>query len=165
MKYWNIPIGKSFDSFDIQITLVSVHLHNVWFLKSLLKATCIVLFANIVKRFLFSAFTESAIIITSCIYEADVKAAKEYSDGKKIGSKEERTSWNKIDIEFGDCINHSGRLLINHGLTTDAIVTENNTFLENETVQKILNKTWYGSERVNCQAVSRYYYVHKYTFI
>ncbi|VDH96910.1 Hypothetical predicted protein [Mytilus galloprovincialis] len=100
-----------------------------------------------------SAFTESAIIITSCIYEADVKAAKEYSDGKKIGSKEERTSWNKVDIEFGDCINHSGRLLINHGLTTDAIVTENNTFLENETVQKILNKTWYGSERVNCQAI------------
>ncbi|CAG2195097.1 MIB [Mytilus edulis] len=32
-----------------------------------------------------SAFTESAIIITSCIYEADVKAAKEYSDGKKSG--------------------------------------------------------------------------------
>lgn len=102
-----------------------------------------------------SAFTERAICITNCIYDADNKAEDDATEGKRIGSKvEQNQSWNKDDKELDECINQAERLLLNHGYLTDAIMTKSNTFLENDTVKKILNKKWYGTEQINCYSVS-----------
>lgn len=43
---------------------------------------------------------------------------------------------------------------MNHGYLKDAIVTENNTYVESHTVNNILNEMWYGTERINGQTVS-----------
>lgn len=58
-------------------------------------------------------------------------------------------------MERIDEINHGERLLLNHGYLRDAIDTKNITFLENDTVRKIVNKRWYGIEQVNWQRVSK----------
>ncbi|CAG2256782.1 TRPM2 [Mytilus edulis] len=63
------------------------------------------------------------------------------------------------DTELGDNINHAGRLLLNHGYLRDAINTENNTFLKNDTVRKVLNKQWYGTEEVDSQTIFRFIFL------
>lgn len=98
----------------------------------------------------YSAFTERAIGITSCIYEADNIADNNIIKESKIDSIEKITE----DTELGDNINHAGRLLLNHGYLRDAINTENNTFLKNDAVRKVLNKQWYGREEVDSKMVS-----------
>ncbi|CAC5385231.1 unnamed protein product [Mytilus coruscus] len=70
-----------------------------------------------------SAFTERAIAITSSIYG---------------NYKQDEQS-----------INHAERLLLNHGYLRDAISTENNVFLKNETAKTILNEKWYGKENID----------------
>lgn len=72
-------------------------------------------------------FSERATLITRFIYEPPID--------------------DKDKTEFGEEVNHAGRLLLNHGYLESAIKTENKTFLENETVTVILNKMWYGEER------------------
>lgn len=57
-------------------------------------------------------------------------------------------------MELGDEINHAGRLLLNDGHLRDAIKTKNITYLENDKVKKIINKKWYGIEKINWQTVS-----------
>lgn len=50
-------------------------------------------------------------------------------------------------------LNHAERLLLNHGYLRDAIDTENNAYLESDTVRKIFRKTFYGTEEVHQQTV------------
>ncbi|VDI57294.1 Hypothetical predicted protein [Mytilus galloprovincialis] len=81
-----------------------------------------------------SAFTERAIRITSCIYDAD----------KKIENTEfEAIEDNKKDKDEGEQQPHAARLLLNHGYHKDAINTKNNTYVESDTVKKILDEMWY----------------------
>lgn len=54
-------------------------------------------------------------------------------------------------------VSHAGRLLLNHGYLRDAINTENNAYLESDTVKKILNKILYGTEEVHRQSVRIFY--------
>ncbi|CAC5385236.1 MIB [Mytilus coruscus] len=90
-------------------------------------------------QLLKSAFTERAIGITSCIYEEDKNAENNSAKETEIDSIEKIAE----DRELDDNINHAGRLLLNHGYLRDAINTENNTFLKNDTVRKVLNKQWF----------------------
>lgn len=116
------------------------------------------------RRYLFysfflSAFTERAIGITSCINDADGQVTKNDSSKRK-GKENENTKKkqplkNKGEKELGDYINHAGRLLLNHGYLKDAINTKNNTYLKNETVTRILNKQWYGTEKINWRTVGQ----------
>ncbi|XP_052082917.1 uncharacterized protein LOC127720378 [Mytilus californianus] len=100
-------------------------------------------------QLLKSAFTERAIGITSCIYEEDKNAENNVAKETEIGSIEKIAE----DRELDDNINHAGRLLLNHGYLRDAINTQNNTFLKNDTVRKVLNKQWYGTEEVDWKAI------------
>ncbi|CAG2225437.1 TRPM3 [Mytilus edulis] len=54
--------------------------------------------------------------------------------------------------QLADNVSHAGRLLLNHGYLRDAINTENNAYLESDTVKKILNKILYGTEEVHRQS-------------
>ncbi|CAC5385200.1 TRPM2 [Mytilus coruscus] len=108
-----------------------------------------------------SAFTERAIAIIGSIYgaykEKEEAALKDQlSDGHAskwttICNKEEENTSGGNGLD--DNINHAERLLLNHGYLRDAITTENNLFLKNETVKTILNKKWYGTENINLLTV------------
>lgn len=93
----------------------------------------------------YRALTQRAIQITSCIYE---------TESKKDKSKEQNTT-NKEEVEkeLEEPISHASRLLLNHGYLEDAIKTQNKTFLDNTTVNKILNKMWYGEENLTFRQV------------
>lgn len=73
--------------------------------------------------------------ITNNIYNADRKISK--------GNASTQTS----EMELGAFINHAGRLLVNHGYLRAAINTKNTAYVENETVQNILNEMWIGSQK------------------
>ncbi|XP_063408793.1 uncharacterized protein LOC134692272 [Mytilus trossulus] len=99
------------------------------------------------------AFTDKAVSITSYIYEEDKKKKNEIK--KKITDSPERKENNerkKAEQQLADNVSHAGRLLLNHGYLRDAINTENNAYLESETVKKILNKILYGTEEVHRQS-------------
>ncbi|VDI79427.1 Hypothetical predicted protein [Mytilus galloprovincialis] len=83
-------------------------------------------------------FTEKAIKITSYIYEDDKK-------NKKNNAKNEKKE--------ADDNTHAERLLLNHGYLREAIYTENTTYLESDTVKKILTKSFYGTESVHGKTV------------
>lgn len=70
-------------------------------------------------------------------------------------SKENSSSKSINDMELSVEMNHGERLLLNHGYLRDAILTKNITFLENDTVKKIVNKKWYGIEQINWKRVSK----------
>ncbi|XP_063408792.1 transient receptor potential cation channel subfamily M member 2-like [Mytilus trossulus] len=106
-------------------------------------------------QLLQSAFTERAIGITSCIYEADNIADNNITKESDMDRIEKTTD----DTELGDNINHAGRLLLNHRYLRDAINTQNNTFLKNDTVRKVLNKQWYGTEEVDSQTIFRFIFL------
>lgn len=107
-----------------------------------------------------SAFTERAILITSCIDDADKKIDNTEitaNEGNKKDNKEEQSILKNTEEEEqqqGDNINHAARLLLNHGYLKDAIITKNNTYVESDTVNNILNEMWYGTEKINRQTVS-----------
>ncbi|CAC5421441.1 unnamed protein product [Mytilus coruscus] len=82
------------------------------------------------------AFTHRALQITRCIYETEKK-------------KKDQNSNELVENELGEPVGHAGRLLLNHGYLEDAIKTANKTFLEKDTVSKILNKIWYGEEKTS----------------
>ncbi|CAC5426523.1 unnamed protein product [Mytilus coruscus] len=107
-----------------------------------------------------NSLTEKAISITSCIYEADKQSQNDAIKFKEVGSEE-----NKKERELGDCINHAGRLLLNHGYLKDAIDTQNHTFLENDTVRKILRKIFYGTERVHWKTIGFLYLLVAYAYM
>lgn len=98
------------------------------------------------------AFTDKAISITSYVYEAD-KQTK--ADLEKIIKSDKTADEDRNDAEqkLADHVSHAGRLLFNHGYLRDAINTENNAYLESDTVKKILNKILYGTEVVHRQSV------------
>ncbi|XP_062578087.1 transient receptor potential cation channel subfamily M member 2-like [Saccostrea cucullata] len=89
-------------------------------------------------------YTHQALRIISCVHEEDkqrnAKTQQQENKSKEI-TKEEQKNW-------GENIQHSGRLLLNHGYLTGGIQTENRTFLDNEVVKNILNEMWYGVEKV-----------------
>ncbi|XP_063407910.1 uncharacterized protein LOC134691350 isoform X2 [Mytilus trossulus] len=87
-----------------------------------------------------NAFTQRAITITQCIYDEE----SEKEEKKNHGTNNEHNE--DVELELGYPVNHSGRLLLNHGYLEDAIKTENKTYIDNETVTKVLNKMWYGEE-------------------
>ncbi|XP_071146987.1 transient receptor potential cation channel subfamily M member 2-like [Mytilus edulis] len=110
-----------------------------------------------------SAFTERAIAIISIIYgqytqnEEDEQRKEDTRKDEQIDDntlhltpickeEEEHTS---EDNRLCNNINHAERLLLNHGYLRDAITTENNLFLKNETVKTILNRKWYGTAKIN----------------
>ncbi|XP_056004039.1 transient receptor potential cation channel subfamily M member-like 2 isoform X2 [Ostrea edulis] len=78
--------------------------------------------------------TQQALRITSCIHEADTKGNIKNKDGTKI--LEQR-------------IDHAGRLLLNRGYLSDAIKTENSTYLNDEIVKKVISQMWYKHESVS----------------
>ncbi|VDI72971.1 Hypothetical predicted protein [Mytilus galloprovincialis] len=82
------------------------------------------------------AFTHRALQITRCIYETEKK-------------KKDQSYNELVENELGEPVGHAGRLLLNHGYLEDAIKTANKTFLEKDTVSKILNKIWYGEEKTS----------------
>lgn len=59
-----------------------------------------------------------------------------------------------FEKELGGCVKHTERLLLNHGYLRVAIGTQNKTFLEKDTVKKVLNKMWFGTEKLNSEMVS-----------
>ncbi|XP_052082922.1 transient receptor potential cation channel subfamily M member 3-like [Mytilus californianus] len=103
------------------------------------------------------ALTDKAISITSYIYEADKqnrKENKEHEVGFKCGKLPCGFKCGKLrctDKNEEKMLNHAERLLLNHGYLRDAINTENNSYLESDTVRKILRKTFYGTEEVHQQ--------------
>ena len=101
-------------------------------------------------KFCFRAFTQRAIQITSCIYDADKKKEKDEKDKKRKNTENENEEEEK---ELGNPIMQAGRLLLNHGYIEDAIKTQNKTFLDNSTINKILNKMWYGEEELSFKRV------------
>lgn len=115
-----------------------------------------------------SAFTERALAIISIIYgqytqnEEDEQRKEDTRKDEQIDDntlhltpickeEEEHTS---EDNRLCNNINHAERLLLNHGYLRDAITTENNLFLKNETVKTILNRKWYGTAKINLLTVS-----------
>ncbi|CAG2208725.1 unnamed protein product [Mytilus edulis] len=95
-----------------------------------------------------NAFTQRAITITQCIYDDE----SELEEIRTHGTNNEHNA--DVELELGYPVNHSGRLLLNHGYLEDAIKTENKTYLDNETVTKVLNKMWYGEETLSYRQVS-----------
>ncbi|CAC5409472.1 unnamed protein product [Mytilus coruscus] len=95
-----------------------------------------------------NAFTQRAITITQCIYDAESELEELKTNGTNNLYNED------VELELGYPVNHSGRLLLNHGYLEDAIKTENKTYLDNETVIKVLNKMWYGEETLSFRQIS-----------
>ncbi|VDI33497.1 Hypothetical predicted protein [Mytilus galloprovincialis] len=95
-----------------------------------------------------NAFTQRAITITQCIYDDE----SELEEIRTHGTNNEHNA--DVELELGYPVNHSGRLLLNHGYLEDAIKTENKTYLDNETVTKVLNKMWYGEETLSYRQIS-----------
>ncbi|VDI76113.1 Hypothetical predicted protein, partial [Mytilus galloprovincialis] len=103
-----------------------------------------------------SAFTERAIRITSCIDDADKKIENTEIEAYEGNKKDPHERYiiketEEEEQQQEDNINHAARLLLNHGYLKDAIVTENNIYVECQTVNNILNEMWYGTERINGQ--------------
>ncbi|XP_062586893.1 uncharacterized protein LOC134248514, partial [Saccostrea cucullata] len=77
---------------------------------------------------IYKTITEDAVRIISCIYDNDSRHAPEEKHSKEN-------------------VLHSGRILLNHKCLSDAMETGNTMFVENEVIQDILNKMWYGKSK------------------